>query len=210
MQLLFAAWLLSVDAFLLQSRPSCVVRSRAADSDDDFRLRSSETVSLKDMWDRALTLQRAGQLDEALDAYEDFLSAADQNGVPPASTAEALGNVGAIHLRRKALPAARASLEASLEHRELGSTLANLAIAALQAGATALMTVSLLPQIVLNFQRRSGGQWSAITAGLSVGGNAIRAFTTLTLTKDTLLLCGFLLGLALNATLLGQILLYAS
>ena len=60
------------------------------------------------------------------------------------------------------------------------------------------------------FQRRSGGQWSAITAGLSVGGNAIRAFTTLTLTKDTLLLCGFLLGLALNATLLGQILLYAS
>ena len=83
-------------------------------------------------------------------------------------------------------------------------------LAALQAGATALMTVSLLPQIVLNFQRRSGGQWSAITAGLSVGGNAIRAFTTLTLTKDTLLLCGFLLGLALNATLLGQILLYAS
>ena len=130
MQLLFAAWLLSVDAFLLQSRPSCVVRSRAADSDDDFRLRSSETVSLKDMWDRALTLQRAGQLDEALDAYEDFLSAADQNGVPPASTAEALGNVGAIHLRRKDLPAARLSLEASLEHRELGSTLANLAIAA--------------------------------------------------------------------------------
>ncbi|KAH8086716.1 hypothetical protein JL720_7159 [Aureococcus anophagefferens] len=81
---------------------------------------------------------------------------------------------------------------------------------ALCAGATALMTVSLLPQIVLNFQRRSGGQWSAITAGLSVGGNAIRAFTTLTLTKDALLLCGFLLGLALNATLLGQILLYAS
>ncbi|KAH8052431.1 hypothetical protein JL721_10906 [Aureococcus anophagefferens] len=80
---------------------------------------------------------------------------------------------------------------------------------ALCAGATALMTVSLLPQIVLNFQRRSGGQWSAITAGLSVGGNAIRAFTTLTLTKDTLLLCGFLLGLALNATLLGQIALYA-
>merc|ERR1711903_315839 len=118
MRLLFAAWLLSVDAFLLQSRPSCVVRSRAADSDDDLRLRSSETVSLKDMWDRALTLQRAGQLDEALDAYEDFLSAADQNGVPPASTAEALGNVGAIHLRRKNLPAARASLEASLEHRE--------------------------------------------------------------------------------------------
>jgi tetratricopeptide (TPR) repeat protein len=134
MQLLFAAWLLSVDAFLLRSRPSCVVRSRAAISDDDFRLRSSETVSLKDMWDRALTLQRAGQLDEALDAYEDFLSAADQNGVPPASTAEALGNVGAIHLRRRNLPAARASLEASLEHRELGSTLANLAIAALQAG----------------------------------------------------------------------------
>ena len=54
--------------------------------------------------------------------------------MPPASTAEALGNVGAIHLRRKDLPAARASLEASLEHRELGSTLANLAIAALQAG----------------------------------------------------------------------------
>lgn len=82
-------------------------------------------------------------------------------------------------------------------------------LAALQAAATTLMTVSLLPQIAMNFKTRSGGQWSAITATLSVVGNAIRIFTTLQLTKDKLLLGGFLLGWLLNSTLLWQVLAFA-
>ena len=60
----------------------------------------------------------------------------------------------------------------------------------------------------MNFRNASAGQWSVITAGLSVCGNAIRAFTTLTLTKDRRLLFGFLLGLVVNSTLLGQVLVY--
>ena len=53
------------------------------------------------------------------------------------------------------------------------------------------------------------GQYSPVTAGLSVLGNSIRIFTTLTLTKDPLLLLGFVLGFCLNAALLGQILFYS-
>ena len=81
-------------------------------------------------------------------------------------------------------------------------------LAALQCSATAVAIVSLLPQILMNFRNASAGQWSVITAGLSVCGNGIRAFTTLTLTKDRLLLFGFLLGLVVNSTLLGQVLVY--
>ena len=80
----------------------------------------------------------------------------------------------------------------------------------LQVWATSLLTVSLIPQIWMNFQTTSGGQWSAVTAALSVAGNAIRVFTTLRLTKDRLLFLGFALGFALNATLLGQILIWGS
>ena len=40
-------------------------------------------------------------------------------------------------------------------------------------------------------------------------GNSIRIFTTLTLTKDPLLLLGFALGFSLNGALLGQILFYS-
>ena len=55
---------------------------------------------------------------------------------------------------------------------------------------------------------RAGGQWSAITAGLSCAGQAARVFTTLQLTKDAILFVGFFTGFLFNAILLSQILLY--
>ena len=82
-------------------------------------------------------------------------------------------------------------------------------LAVLQVWATSLLMVSLIPQLYLNYSRKEPGQYSPVTAGLSVLGNSIRIFTTLTLTKDPLLLLGFALGFSLNATLLGQILFYS-
>lgn len=82
-------------------------------------------------------------------------------------------------------------------------------LALLQVGATALLMVSLVPQLLLNFSQKDPGQYSPVTAGLSMVGNSIRIFTTLTLTKDPLLLCGFGLGFSLNALLLGQIMFYS-
>lgn len=77
-------------------------------------------------------------------------------------------------------------------------------LAVVQAAATASMTVALLPQIGKNFQRRSSGGWSRSSALLSTVGNAIRVYTTVTLTGDRLLLFGFSCGLLLNGILLAQ------
>ena len=48
------------------------------------------------------------------------------------------------------------------------------------------------------------GQYSPVTAGLSVLGNSIRIFTTLSLTQDNLILAGFFVGTALNGLLLAS------
>ena len=85
------------------------------------------------------------------------------------------------------------------------------AIAFGQASATLLNTGALLPQLLQNYQRRSPGGFSPITAGLACAGCAIRLFTTIELTgSDPLLLAGFAAGLALNAILLAQIVYYGS
>jgi hypothetical protein len=82
------------------------------------------------------------------------------------------------------------------------------ALSALQLAATVSVTGALLPQLWLNARRRSSGGWSPLTASLSTAGNALRVFTTLQLTRDALLLAGFVAGFAVNAALLAQILMY--
>lgn len=75
--------------------------------------------------------------------------------------------------------------------------------------AMACTTLSLMPQIVWNFQTRSGGGWSPISAFLSASGNAIRIYTTTTVTKDRLILIRFCIGLLLNTILLAQTLVFS-
>jgi mannose-P-dolichol utilization defect protein 1 len=82
------------------------------------------------------------------------------------------------------------------------------ALSTLQLAATVSVTGALVPQLLLNARRRSGGGWSPLTAGLSAAGNAVRVFTTVQLTRDPLLLGGFLAGFAVNAALLAQIFIY--
>ena len=78
-------------------------------------------------------------------------------------------------------------------------------------GAALVITLALLPQIVKNFQLRSGGGWSPISAGLSAGGNAARVFTTLKLAGgNPLLLAQYGCGLVLNGVLLAQSLFWPS
>lgn len=119
---------------------------------------------------------------------------------------------------------------------------------AAQTAATAITTISLLPQVSRNFRFRTrgfrvqkrgprrpratcatrigegracaahvpsarvlrNGGWSPISALLSCGGNLIRIFTTLTVTKSRLLLVSFGIGTALNTVLLTQTLLFAA
>lgn len=75
-----------------------------------------------------------------------------------------------------------------------------------QTLSTLLNTGALLPQIHLNWHRRSSGDYSPITASLAFVGCLIRLFTTVQLSGgDALLLLGFGSALVLNAALLAQI-----
>ena len=60
-----------------------------------------------------------------------------------------------------------------------------------QAASSAVGSGAVLPQIALNALRGGSGEFSAITATLLTAGNALRAWTTLTLTHDPILLAGF-------------------
>ena len=73
----------------------------------------------------------------------------------------------------------------------------------LQAVSGSMLAVAILPQLYLNFQSRTCG-WSRISALLSTGGNSIRIYTTLSITKDKLVLAGFIAGFTLNLVLLTQ------
>ena len=110
-----------------------VLASSGPVEEEGSRIVGVSKVSMKAQFERALVLQRAGDLDGALEEYEAFVSAAAENDFPPDSYAEVLGNIGAIHLRRKDYDSARATFEQALEHRDLGSTRCNLAIISLSA-----------------------------------------------------------------------------
>lgn len=86
--------------------------------------------------------------------------------------------------------------------------LPDVALSCLQVASVAVGTSALLPQLWLNARRRSSGGWSALTAGLSVTGNALRVFTTLQLTRDPLMLATYLMGMTVNGILLAQCLVY--
>jgi len=75
-------------------------------------------------------------------------------------------------------------------------------LAAVQASASFVMIAALIPQIVKNFAHASGGGWSPASALMSTAGNLIRIFTTITLTRDRVLLTQFLSGFLLNGLLL--------
>ena len=73
----------------------------------------------------------------------------------------------------------------------------------LQAISGMMLSLAIIPQIALNFRTGTCG-WSMYSALLSTMGNAIRVFTTLQVTKDKLVLVGFMGGMTLNLILLTQ------
>jgi mannose-P-dolichol utilization defect protein 1 len=84
------------------------------------------------------------------------------------------------------------------------------AIAFAQEFSIVLNVVALLPQLKQNFERQSAGGYSPITASLASVGCTIRLFTTFELANgDPLLLVNYGVALALNLSLLLQIIYYA-
>lgn len=80
-------------------------------------------------------------------------------------------------------------------------------LSVLQVASALISNYANIPQILLTF-RTGKSSWSGITASLCLAGCLIRIFTTLRLTKDYLVLGGYLLGLVTNGILLAQVFLY--
>ncbi len=146
-------------------------------------------------------------------------AAALQRGIYPQSTdarhTPARAQSGAIlllvchlqgRLRTRAFAAGAAAYAALLAAAAVG--LQPAVLTGMQLVSSVVVTSALLPQLLLNAQRKSSGGWSPLTAGLSTAGNAIRVFTTVQLTHDALLLAGYTAGFLVNAALLAQILVY--
>ena len=83
-------------------------------------------------------------------------------------------------------------------------------VAALQVCNVGVFAAALLPQLAMNVRNRSSGEYSALTAGLAVGGSAVRLWSTSVVAPgNRLLLAGFVCSVVLNGTLLAQIAWYA-
>ena len=87
----------------------------------------------------------------------------------------------------------------------------NDAISFAQEASIFLNGAALMPQLYQNFQRKAAGDYSPITASLASVGCTIRLFTTIELTNgDPLLLVNYGVALALNLSLLLQIIYYGT
>jgi mannose-P-dolichol utilization defect protein 1 len=76
-----------------------------------------------------------------------------------------------------------------------------------QIAAMLLANYANIPQILVTFKRKKAS-WSGITAFMSMAGCAIRIFTTLQLTRDLLVMAGYILGFVTNGLLLTQVIIY--
>lgn len=77
----------------------------------------------------------------------------------------------------------------------------------IQIGACIAANYASIPQIFLTF--RSGkATWSWISASMSLAGCVIRIFTTMRLTRDKLIILGYLIGVVTNIILLLQIIIF--
>jgi mannose-P-dolichol utilization defect protein 1 len=77
----------------------------------------------------------------------------------------------------------------------------------IQILSTISCNYALFPQIYMTWKEKKA-KWSAFSALLASGGNLIRVFTTLQLTKDPIILCGHILGFITNSILLLQTYIY--
>lgn len=102
-----------------------------------LQIGDESTVSLLSQFNLGLTLQRAGDPEGALEAYEVFISAAEESGTPTKTFVEALTNVGIIQAQQRNRAGARTSFERALAHRPMGSAHVNLALVCLAEGSAA-------------------------------------------------------------------------
>ena len=88
------------------------------------------------LFQRALVLQRAGAIDEALENYQLFCKAAQQCEVDPFQYTEVHVNMGAIYIKKGDSDSAKDSFNEALKHRQIGTAHVNLAVLQLQLASS--------------------------------------------------------------------------
>lgn len=101
---------------------------------------------LSGLFQRALVLQRAGSIEEALENYKLFWKAAQQCEVDPFQYAEVHVNMGVIYMKKGNADSAKDSFNEALKHRNIGTAHVNLAVLQLQQASS-----SISPQAGLKF-----------------------------------------------------------
>lgn len=79
---------------------------------------------------------------------------------------------------------------------------------ALYASQHAIFFFARVPQIWENYSNKSTGQLSFLTCFMNFGGSMVRVFTSIQEKAPTSVVMGSMLGIIMNGTLLGQIILY--
>ena len=90
------------------------------------------------LFQRALILQRAGSIEEALENYSLFCKAAQQCQVEPAQYAEVHVNMGAIYIKKGSVDLAEDSFNEALKHRQIGTAYVNLAVLQLKKASSSI------------------------------------------------------------------------
>ena len=79
----------------------------------------------------------------------------------------------------------------------------------LQICSIPILNLARVPQIVLNWRRKSTGELSPITLGLQLLGNVARIFTTIAQVRDPLMFAGITVATLFNSTLFFQWIYYS-
>ncbi|CAN8074157.1 unnamed protein product [Agarophyton chilense] len=79
----------------------------------------------------------------------------------------------------------------------------------LQVCSIPILNLARLPQILLNWRRKSTGQLAPITLGLQLLGNCARIFTTLAQVRDPLMLIAITVNTCFNTVLFAQWMCYS-
>lgn len=80
---------------------------------------------------------------------------------------------------------------------------------ALQVCSIPILNLARVPQILLNWRRKSTGELSPVTLGLQLLGNVARIFTTIAQVRDPLMFAGICVATCFNGTLFGQWMYYS-
>ena len=89
------------------------------------------------IFQRGVVYQRSGDIDKALEEYEFFIKAAKNCNISPSMYSEVHVNIGAIHIKKQNINAARRQFELAIKCRPIRTAYVNLALLSMKEATSA-------------------------------------------------------------------------